>query len=62
MDPVPQAAYPSKARRPSNSALSTAKLAGTGLALRPWQEAVAEYVSEVAGSAGELQRPAGREL
>lgn len=62
VDPVPQAAYPSKARRPSNSALSTAKLAGTGLALRPWQEAVAEYVSEVAGSAGELQRPAGREL
>ncbi len=62
VDPVPQAVYPSKARRPSNSALSTAKLAGTGLALRPWQEAVAEYVSGVAAPARELPGPARRGL
>jgi len=50
--PVPQAAYPSKARRPANSALATPALDRLGMTLRPWQEALREYVAEVAGVRG----------
>lgn len=51
VEPVPQAAYPTKARRPANSALSTAKLARAGVSLRPWQDALAEYVAHLADQA-----------
>lgn len=51
VEPVPQAAYATKARRPANSALSTAKLARAGVSLRPWQEALSEYVAELTGGA-----------
>jgi dTDP-4-dehydrorhamnose reductase len=49
VEPVPQSAYPSRARRPANSALSAARLAALGLSLRPWPEAVAEYVAQLVG-------------
>jgi len=40
--------YPSAARRPAYSVLSTAKLQRLGLPpLRPWQEALATYLSEI---------------
>ncbi|MER3456536.1 MAG: dTDP-4-dehydrorhamnose reductase [candidate division GAL15 bacterium] len=44
VEAVPQAAYPTRARRPPNSALSTHKLAALGIHIRPWQEALGEYV------------------
>ena len=44
---VPAATYPSKVRRPRNSALSTARLASLlGTALRPWREALPAYLRE----------------
>lgn len=45
---ITTADYPTPARRPANSTLSTAKLARDyGVVPRPWQEAVAEIVAEL---------------
>lgn len=45
---ITTADYPTPARRPANSTLSTAKLAHDyGVVPRPWQEAVAEIVAEL---------------
>lgn len=47
VDPVPASTYPSKAVRPSNSALATRKLASIlGKPLRPWPDALAAYLKE----------------
>jgi dTDP-4-dehydrorhamnose reductase len=48
VESVPHTAYPTKARRPPNSALSTERLRRIGVCLRPWQEALAEYVARLA--------------
>ncbi|MDR7417224.1 MAG: dTDP-4-dehydrorhamnose reductase [Armatimonadota bacterium] len=45
VQPVPQALYPTRARRPANSALSTAKLKALGIRMRPWEEALSEYLA-----------------
>lgn len=42
--PITSAEYAAKARRPVYSVLSCEKLAATGIILRPWTEAVTEYV------------------
>ena len=45
VEPVPAATYPSKARRPRNSALDTARLSSLlGAPLRPWREALQAYL------------------
>ena len=45
---IPSAMYPTPARRPPNSRLSTAKLTRDyGITPRPWQTAVAEIVTEL---------------
>jgi dTDP-4-dehydrorhamnose reductase len=50
VDPITTADYPTPARRPANSRLSTAKLARDyGVTPRPWREAVADIVSELEG-------------
>lgn len=49
VEPVPSTAYPTKARRPPNSALSTERLARVGIRLRHWREALAAYLEELAG-------------
>jgi dTDP-4-dehydrorhamnose reductase len=46
--PIPTSAYPTPARRPTNSELATEKLErALGLAPRPWQTGVAEIVREL---------------
>ena len=48
VEAITTADYPTPARRPSNSRLSTAKLTRDyGMAPRPWQAAVAEIVAEL---------------
>lgn len=48
IEPVPAGAFPTLARRPANSRLSTARLRETfGLTLPPWQHGVARLVDEV---------------
>jgi dTDP-4-dehydrorhamnose reductase len=49
--PVPQEAYPARARRPRNSALSTAKLEARGLRLPPWEDAVQRYLAALSARA-----------
>ncbi|HXH14060.1 MAG TPA: dTDP-4-dehydrorhamnose reductase [Alphaproteobacteria bacterium] len=46
VNPVPSSAYPSKARRPPNSALATARLSRWGAYPRPWEEALLAYLVE----------------
>jgi len=47
---VASSAFPTPARRPLNSRLSTAKLRNTfGLALPPWQQGVERMLAEVLG-------------
>lgn len=43
--PVPVAAVTLRARRPRYAALSNAKLAAAGVAMPPWEDAVARYVA-----------------
>jgi dTDP-4-dehydrorhamnose reductase len=50
---VPSSEYPTKARRPAYSVLSCEKLAATGITLRPWTAAVAEYVRATKNAATE---------
>ncbi len=46
--PITTADYPTAARRPANSRLSTAKLTRDfGIAPRPWREAIAEIIAEL---------------
>lgn len=48
VEAIPSAEYPTPARRPSNSRLSTEKLTRDfGIAPRPWQAAVADIVHEL---------------
>ncbi|MDZ4688027.1 MAG: dTDP-4-dehydrorhamnose reductase [Planctomycetaceae bacterium] len=42
--PITSAEFAAKARRPDYSVLNCGKLAALGITLRPWTEAVAEYV------------------
>ena len=50
IEPVASSAFPTPARRPLNSRLSTAKLRNTfGLALPPWQQGVERMLAEVLG-------------
>ena len=44
VEPTSHLAYQTRARRPTNSVLSAAKLNGMGIRTRPWQVALAEYV------------------
>lgn len=46
LEPVPASSYPSKARRPRNSALRSVRLAGLGGAPRPWALALQAYLIE----------------
>lgn len=49
IQPVPATSYPTRARRPANSRLDTAKLRRTfGIALPPWEDGVRAVVSELA--------------
>ena len=51
VDPVPTSAFPTPARRPHNSRLSSAKLSDTfGLVLPPWQTGVERMLREVLGA------------
>ena len=45
--PIGQASFPRPARRPANSALDAGRLAAAGHVMRPWEEALAEYLREV---------------
>lgn len=48
VEPIPSSDYPTPAKRPTNSRLSSAKLTRDyGIAARPWQAAVAEIVHEL---------------
>ncbi|MCE9582735.1 MAG: dTDP-4-dehydrorhamnose reductase [Planctomycetes bacterium] len=49
--PVSQAAFPRPARRPSNSVLDISKLDVAGHRMRPWEEALREYVRDFGGAA-----------
>ncbi|MEX0716138.1 MAG: dTDP-4-dehydrorhamnose reductase [Planctomycetaceae bacterium] len=43
--PIPSADYKTAARRPSYSVLDCGKLAGLGIALSPWEDALAAYLA-----------------
>jgi dTDP-4-dehydrorhamnose reductase len=48
IDPVPTSAFPTPARRPHNSRLSTQKLQQVfGLRLPPWQQGVERMLTEI---------------
>ena len=48
VDPVPSSAFPTPARRPLNSRLSTVRLQSTfGLTLPPWQQGVERMLAEI---------------
>jgi dTDP-4-dehydrorhamnose reductase len=51
--PIPSVDYPTKAQRPRYSVLNCEKLAAIGITLRPWTEAVAEYVRTTKNAAAE---------
>lgn len=52
--PIETAEYPTPARRPPFSALDCSKIEeATGLTLRPWQEALAEYVAGLGDERGQ---------
>ncbi len=45
--PITTAEYPTRAKRPANSVLSKAKICRVlGLSMRPWQQALEEYLAE----------------
>lgn len=50
--PVPVGSVALRARRPQYAALSNAKLAAAGVAMPPWEDAVARYVAEWARRRG----------
>jgi len=45
LTPIATAEYPTPARRPKYSVLSTAKLQAMGIRPRPWREALSEYLA-----------------
>jgi dTDP-4-dehydrorhamnose reductase len=45
LEPVPSSEYPTPARRPSYSVLDAGKAVSAGCRLRPWREALEEYLS-----------------
>ncbi|MCL6647163.1 MAG: dTDP-4-dehydrorhamnose reductase [Chloroflexi bacterium] len=59
VEPIASADYPSKARRPAFSALSTCSIEALGLGMRPWQEALEEFLAELRVTEPELF-PRGR--
>lgn len=46
IEPVPSDAFPTRARRPKNSALCTRRSGGFTSELRPWEDALREYLRE----------------
>lgn len=44
VEPSPASAFPSRVRRPANSALDCSRAAGLGVALPPWSEGVADWL------------------
>jgi dTDP-4-dehydrorhamnose reductase len=44
--PVPSSEYPTRARRPSDSSLSSHKLRSSGIEMREWREALEAYLVE----------------
>ncbi|MHB2166876.1 dTDP-4-dehydrorhamnose reductase [Alsobacter sp. R-9] len=51
VEPIATADYPTPARRPANSRLSTSRMTRDyGIAPRPWQQAVADVVQELQGA------------
>lgn len=48
VEPVSRREYPTKARRPADSALSTGRLRGTNIRMRPWKEALTAYLGSAA--------------
>lgn len=46
VDPVPSTAFPRPARRPAFSALDKGCLRALGLTMRPWREALADYLKD----------------
>lgn len=48
VEPVSRDAFPTKARRPGNSALATERLTRFGIRLRPWTNALRDYVTRLA--------------
>jgi len=48
VEPVSHDAFPTRARRPANSALATHRLAGLGIRLRPWADALGDYLAWLA--------------
>lgn len=55
--PVPMASVALRARRPQYAALSNAKLAGAGVAMPSWEDAVARYVTQMKGRVVDGGRP-----
>jgi dTDP-4-dehydrorhamnose reductase len=49
VEPVLQVAFPTKARRPPNSALSPAKLRSVGLWMPSWEDALSRYLTDQVG-------------
>lgn len=45
--PISTSEYPTKARRPAWSALSTQKLSKRGIAVPPWQESLKKYITGI---------------
>jgi dTDP-4-dehydrorhamnose reductase len=56
--PVPVGSAALRARRPRYAALSNAKLAAVGVAMPPWEDAVARYVAQRQGRVPGRDRPA----
>ena len=48
VEPVSHGAFPARARRPVNSSLATERLAGLGIRLRPWTDALGDYLAWLA--------------
>lgn len=47
VEAVTHDAYPTQARRPANSALATGRLARLGIRLRPWKDALGDYLARL---------------
>ncbi len=54
--PVKLADFPRPSRPPAQSALANVRAAALGISLRPWQDALAEYIKEFAPAAADAKR------